>query len=157
MMKAHEIMTRDVITVPSDVTVEAVARLLTEHRISAVPVVTQNGLFVGMVSLNDLFPRLKEMRFTGQRLAKLFDSLVKLSDLPDFYWSTRHYRVTEVMDKFVPSIQADDNVEQVTSQLLYSDYRSLPVLQDGRVVGIISRSDLIRVAMNLSEGANTHE
>jgi CBS domain-containing protein len=154
-MKAHQIMTRDVMAVTEDSTVESVAQMLVTRRISAVPVVADDNKLVGMVSLNDLFPRLKDMRFSGQRLAKLFDSLINLADLPDLYWTTRHYPVTDVMDRFVPQIDINDEQEQITSQLLYSDYRSLPVVEDGRLVGIISRADLLRVAMKIP-GADTN-
>ena len=64
-MNARQIMTREVLTVTQDTSVEAAARLLLEHRINAVPVLDDGQRFVGMVNLNDLFPKLKEMRFSG--------------------------------------------------------------------------------------------
>lgn len=156
-MNASQIMTHEVIAVSTEDTVESVARLLITHSISALPVVAANNVLVGMVSLDDLFPRLKDMRFSGQRVAKLFDSLVNLADLPDFYWSTRHDRVADVMNKFVPPVYADDNLEQVTSLLLYSDYHSLPVIQDDKLIGIISRSDVLRAALRLPNEVTAHE
>lgn len=156
-MKVHQIMTQEVISIPEDATVEVAARLLITHRISAVPVVTLAGDLVGMVNLSDLFPRLKDMRFSGQRMAKLYNSLVNLADLPDFYWQTRHLPVADVMQRYVPSIKANDELEKAVTQLLYSDYRSLPVVDDGKLVGVISLSDLIRVGMVFPEKEATHE
>lgn len=150
-MNAREIMTQEVAAVDVSATVEEAARLLVNRRITAVPVVDANGAVVGIVSLNDLFPKLRDMRFSGQRLAKLFNSLINITDLPDYYWSARKLPVTEVMNKRPPTIQIDDSMEQIATLLLYSDYHSLPVVENARLVGIISRSDLIRVAMKLNE------
>jgi CBS-domain-containing membrane protein len=146
-MKAHQIMTGDVITVPEDATVEMAAHLLAKHRLNTVPVINQAGELLGMVDMSDLFPRLKDMRFSGQRMATLFNSLVNLADLPEFYWHTRDYPVANIMNRFVPSINASDDLEQVASQFLYNDYRTLPVIADGKLVGMISLTDLLKLAI----------
>lgn len=156
-MNARQIMTREVITVTQDTSVETAARLLLEHRINAVPVLDDDRRFVGMVNLNDLFPKLKEMRFSGQRLARLFDSLVSISDLPAFYWNTRQSPVAMVMNRHVPCLKPEDNLEEIANQLLYGDYHSLPVIEQGRLVGLISRSDLIRLALIAYRESDTHE
>ena len=151
MMNARQIMTRDVIFVSNNATVEEVARLLVAHRIMAIPVVDVHHKVVGIVNLNDLFPKLRDMRFSGQRLARLFNSLISITDLPDYYWTARTLPVKEVMNRQPPTIDADDNLEQIATHLLYSDYHSLPVVERGQLVGIISRTDLIRVVMKIEE------
>ena len=152
-MNARQIMTEDVIAVNMTATVEEAARLLDGHQIMAVPVVDDANRVVGIVNMNDLFPKLRDMRFSGQRVAHLFNSLINMTDLPDYYWSARKLSVTEVMNRQPPTIQLDDSLADVATQLLYSDYHSLPVVEaDGRMVGIISRTDLIRISMKIDEG-----
>lgn len=154
-MNARQIMTEDLITVSTSATVEEAARLLVGHQIMAVPVVDDTSRVVGIVNLNDLFPKLRDMRFSGQRMAHLFNSLINMADLPEYYWSSRKLPVTEVMNRQPPTLHVDDTLTEVATQLLYSDYHSLPVVEgDGRLVGIISRMDLIRVSMKIDEGAD---
>lgn len=154
-MDARQIMTDEVVAVNMTATVEEAARLLVGHQIMAVPVVDDANRVVGIVNLNDLFPKLRDMRFSGQRMAHLFNSLINMADLPDYYWSARKLPVTEVMNRQLPSLSVDDTLAEVASQLLYSDYHSLPVVEaDGQLVGIISRMDLIRVSMKIDEGGD---
>ncbi|NPV67054.1 MAG: CBS domain-containing protein [Anaerolineae bacterium] len=150
-MKAEQIMTREVIAVDQDATVEEVARILITRQINAVPVVNAQQEVVGMVSLNELFPKLKDMRFSETRMAHLFNTLVNISDLPDFYWKTRHLPVKEVMTRDMELVQVDDEMERIAALMAYHNYHSLPVVRGKQLVGIISRSDLIRVAMKVDK------
>jgi CBS domain-containing protein len=148
-MKAEQFMTREVVVVETDTTVEEVARILVTQQINAVPVIDANRAVVGMVSLNELFPKAKDMRFSGNRLALLFNTLVNVSDLPDFYWAARHTSVTEVMSRDFAVVQVNDDMEQIAALMAYNNYHTLPVVRDNKLVGIISRSDLIRIAIKV--------
>ncbi len=150
-MKAEQIMTREVIAVDEHATVEEAARLLVTRQISAVPVVNDRQEVIGMVSLNELFPRLKDMRFSETRMAHLFNTLVNISDLPDFYWKTRHLPVSEVMSRDIELVQVDDEMERIAALMAYHNYHTLPVVRGKQLVGTISRADLIRVAMKVDK------
>jgi CBS-domain-containing membrane protein len=112
-MKAREIMTRDVISILDEATVEDAARLLARNRISGMPVVNAAGLLMGLVTEHDL-------------IAKQGRS------------------VSEIMSRGVITIGPDTEVEQVQHLLTNQRIRRVPVVEDGRVIGIVSRSDLVR-------------
>lgn len=112
-MKAREIMTSNVISVRDTNTVEDAARLLTRHRISGMPVVTDDGVLVGLVTEYDL--------------------IAKQGDL-----------VRDIMTSQVVSVGADVEVEEVAHLLTNQRIRRVPVLDNGRLVGILSRADLVR-------------
>ena len=76
MLKAKDIMTRDVITVKPEATVEELARLLIEHKISGVPVVGGAGNIAGIVTENDLIR--KNKRFHIPTIIRLFDAYILL-------------------------------------------------------------------------------
>lgn len=113
-------MSRPVITVTPDCTVKAAAELLIEHDISALPVVGPTNELVGIVLEADLPQR----RPTA---------------------GIAPHKVAEVMTRHVPSIRADCEVSQAARILLEDDYRYVPVVNGGQVVGIVSRRDLVKV------------
>ncbi|NTW02660.1 MAG: CBS domain-containing protein [Oscillochloris sp.] len=112
-MKAHEIMTRNVICIRDDATVEEAARLLARNRISGLPVVNPTGALVGLITEHDLIAKRGRM-------------------------------VAELMSRAIISVSADTDVEQVQHLLTNQRIRRVPVLEHGRVIGIVSRSDLVR-------------
>jgi len=112
-MKAHEIMTRQVISILSDATVEDAARLLARNRISGLPVVNAEGMLVGLVTEHDLIARAGRL-------------------------------VSEIMSRSVITVSPDTEIEQVQHLLTNQRIRRVPVVENGRVVGIVSRSDLVR-------------
>lgn len=112
-MKAREIMTSNVISVRDTNTVEDAARLLARHRISGMPVVTSEGVLVGLVTEYDLIAKQGEL-------------------------------VRDIMTSQVVSVGADIEVEEVAHLLANQRIRRVPVLDNGRLVGILSRADLVR-------------
>ncbi|MFV9504812.1 MAG: CBS domain-containing protein [Oscillochloridaceae bacterium umkhey_bin13] len=112
-MKAREIMTREVISILDETTVEDAARVLARNRISGLPVVNTGGLLVGLITEHDLIAK------TGRS-------------------------VGDIMSRGVITVSPDTEVEQVQHLLTNQRIRRVPVVEDGRVVGIVSRSDLVR-------------
>lgn len=112
-MKAAEVMTTKVITVREEQTKQQVARLLSQHRISGLPVVNDENVVVGVVSEYDVIGK------KGQT-------------------------VGEIMTRGVISITPDTDLEEVRHILVNERIKRLPVLEQGRLVGIVSRADLVR-------------
>jgi CBS domain-containing protein len=112
-MKVREIMTSDVISVPEDSRVEDAARLLARHRISGLPVLSQSGKLVGLVTEYDLI-------------------------------SKQGNAVSDIMSRGVISITEDTDVEEVSHLLTNRRIRRVPVLRGDELVGIVSRSDLVK-------------
>jgi CBS-domain-containing membrane protein len=113
-MKVREIMTRNVISVTEDAPVREVARVLDRHRISGVPVTDDSGHMVGLISEFDLIAK-PEARFVG-----------------------------DAMTRDVISVMEDTDVEQVRFLLVDRRIKRVPVLRSQKLVGIVSRADLVR-------------
>jgi CBS domain-containing protein len=144
-MKASDVMTADVVSVHPDVPVHDVAKILLKTGISAVPVVDENGSPIGMVSEGDLIPRPEPEREArrdwwlallaeGEALSQNFLANLKTSDRT----------AGEIMSRPVVTVAPDTDVSEIAR--LLADYRikRVPVVHDGRVVGIVSRADLLR-------------
>jgi CBS-domain-containing membrane protein len=141
-MRAGDVMTPDVVTVEPGARVDEIARLMLEHHISAVPVVDTAGRLLGIVSEGDLVRR-AEMATAGRRawwLEMLADSAALARD----YVKTHGRRATDLMTRVVLTVGVDTPLEDVAQLLERHRIKRVPVVRDGRVVGIVSRADLLR-------------
>src|SRR5262249_5135115 len=116
-----------------------------ENGISAVPVIDESGAPVGMVSEGDLIPRRAVQRET--RRAWWLDLLAEGEVIdPDLLASlkTPNRKATDVMTCPVVTVHPDINVTAIAQILATHRIKRVPVVRDGRVVGIVSRADLLR-------------
>lgn len=152
--RASDIMTTPVISVAPDASVGDVARLLLENAISAVPVMDQSGELIGMVSDGDLLGRGEH-----DRLARRDWWLTMLTDQgkqETVLTADQQARaVNEVMHAPVITIDADAPIGAVADMLTTHRIKRLPVTRDGRVVGIVSRADVLRAATMILTPAQT--
>jgi CBS domain-containing protein len=144
-MKAREVMTREVATVAPDTATGEIARLLLERRISAVPVVDAGGAPIGMVSEGDLIGRDAAARASRRDwwLALLAEG-TELSE--NFINSLRRPERTarDVMSAPVVTIEEDTEAGEIARLLAEYRIKRVPVIHDGKLVGIVSRADLLR-------------
>jgi CBS domain-containing protein len=134
-------MTTDVITVKPDSMIRQVAQLLLCHRISAVPVVDQHGKLVGIVSEGDLMRRGETG--TEPRRSWWLQLLARPEDIAHDYVRSHARRVGDVMTQNVMTVSPDDTVADIAALLEEKRIKRVPVCRDGRVVGIVSRADLL--------------
>jgi CBS domain-containing protein len=150
-MTASDIMTKDVMFVRPDTPTRTVAKSLLEKGISAAPVVDANGTVVGMVSEADLLGRQiqgrtpnrmwwLEMLAEGEDLAAEFLDYVKSNDPV----------VRDVMRTPVVTVVESTRIEEIAELLQRHHIKRVPVLRDGRLVGIVARADLIRALSEIS-------
>lgn len=142
-MNVSEVMTYDVITVRPDTTVDQIAHHLTAHRINAVPVVNDEQQLLGVVSERELFLKEKGIPFSLVRAPALFREWVDLTRLDEVYAMSRHHTAQDVMNTSVPFVHPDDDIGHAAKVMLKYDIRSLPVLRDGVLEGVIARSDIL--------------
>ena len=138
-------MTKDVTTVRPDTTVEEIAHLLTTHRISAVPVVDDDHRVIGIVSESGLFLKEKGIPFSAVKLPALFRQWVDPGQLAEIYEGTRHHTANDIMSKDVICVDDNDDIGHVAWLMAQRSLKRVPVVRDGKLVGIISRADLIRL------------
>jgi CBS domain-containing protein len=141
-MRAGDVMTTDVVTVSPEARVEEIARLMLEHHISAVPVVDARGRLAGIVSEGDLVRRI-ETGTAGTR-AWWLELLADPATLAIDYVKTHGRRAADVMTRTVVTVEEDASLADVARLLEGRRIKRVPVVRDGRVVGIVSRADLVR-------------
>jgi CBS domain-containing protein len=141
-MKAHEVMTRDVTTVKDDTTVHDIAALMMEKHISGVPVLGDNGRIVGIVSQSDLLHRAE---LGTERRHKWWFKVFNDSDAAAREYAKAHgLRARDIMSRYVIVVNDDAELTDVADILERHGIKRVPVVHDGRLIGIISRGDLVR-------------
>ena len=136
-------MTVNVVTVEPSATVRDIATLLLERNISAVPVVDSEGKILGIVSEGDLMRRPEAD--TEQRKRSWWLGFVTGSaESAGEYAKTHGHRASDVMTRNVVVIEEDVPVSEIAQTLEEKHIKRVPVVQDGRLVGIVSRANLLR-------------
>lgn len=149
-MRAIDVMTSDVITTDENASVQAAAKLLVEHSISAVPVVDKDNRVIGMVSEGDLLHRAETE--TEQWGSWWLDMMPSRNRLATEYIKSHSDKVKDVMTRGVISVTEATAVADIAVLLETHRIKRVPVLRDGKLVGIVSRANLVRaLAMTSNE------
>ena len=141
-MKARDIMVRGIIAVHPDTLVRDIASLMVEKHISGVPVLSDNRKLVGMVSQSDLLHRADVG--TERKHKWWFRVLMDSRALAREYVKAHGLKAHDVMTRYVVSVRDDAEVRDVADILDKRRIKRVPVIQEDRVVGIITRGDLVR-------------
>ncbi|MGA9915965.1 CBS domain-containing protein [Paraburkholderia sp.] len=154
-MRALDIMTPSVVTATPDMTIHDAARLFVDNRISGMPVVDANGKVVGIVSQGDLLHRVETGTCHGKRAWWL--ELLSSSPREEAarYVKEHGHVVGDVMCDRVISIPDDMPFQQIADLMERRHLKRVPVLKDGKLVGIVSRSNLIRALASVAPAVDS--
>jgi CBS domain-containing protein len=147
-MRAHQIMTRQVITATVDTPIAEAARTLLNHHISGMPVVDATGRLVGVVSQGD-FMRRAEIGTQRRRSRWLKILLGPGREAADFVHE-RGRKVGEVMNPSPVTVTEEATLEEVTSTMEKNDIKRVPVMRGDRLVGIVTRTNLVQAVLDLA-------
>lgn len=150
-MHAAEIMTRDVITATPQTEVREIVELMLKNRISAVPVVDAAGKVLGMVSEGDLMRRVENK--TDRRDSWWLTALFTASNDASSYVKSHGRRAEDVMTRDVVTIGEDTPLYKIAQTLEKHHIKRVPVVKDGKLVGIVSRSNLLHGFSTMQQDA----
>jgi len=150
-MKARDVMCPRVISVPSDASVIEAVRLMLQNRISGLPVVGPKGELVGIVTEGD-FLRRGEIG-TQRRRSRWLEFLVGPGRLADEYVRARGRKVDEVMTPDPVTITEDTPLDEAVDLMERRRIKRLPVVREKRLVGIVSRANIMRALASLAREA----
>lgn len=152
-MRAHQIMSRQVITIDPDASITDAIHTMLAHHISGLPVVDRTGKLVGIISESD-FIRRAELG-TERKRPRLLAFLAG-ADRTALDYARQHGRkVSEVMTPNPATIDLDTPLVELASLMEARNVKRVPVMQGGRLAGIITRSDFLPAVAHLSEEAQS--
>lgn len=144
-LKVREIMQTEVVTVRPEATVGELADILAKNKISGVPVVDDQGGVLGMVSEADIILQDADLHFPYY--IQFLESVIYLQSVRKFEERFRKAfgsKVTEVMSEEVVAISPDASVREAATIMADRNINRLPVTEGGRLVGIVTRGDIVR-------------
>ena len=150
-MQARDVMTRSVISIDPDSTVLQAARLMLQHRISGLPVVDNAGKLVGILSEGD-FLRRRETQ-TQRRRSRWLEFLMGPGRMAAEYSHSHGSKVSEVMTTEVQSVGEDASLDDIVQLMERHHIKRVPVMQDGKLTGIVTRSNLMHAMVSLARTA----
>lgn len=145
MATAKDIMTKEVLTVTTDVTIEGLARILTKHDISGAPVVDEEGKLIGIVTESDLIKM--EQRLHIPTVINIFDAVIYLGSSKKFEEDIKRMAATTVEDIFrkdVVTIAENATIEEIATIMSEKNIHHLPVVKKGKLVGIVGKKDIVK-------------
>jgi CBS domain-containing protein len=146
-MKAQDVMTSNVVTARPNMTVQDLAKLMAARHISGLPVTTKDGEVVGMISESDFLHRVE----IGTGKNEDDGGGATPEERARQYAKSHGRLVSEVMSRPVIAVQPDCPLGDVADTLDRNEIKRVPVLDKGKVVGIIARSDLVRALGRMQE------
>jgi CBS domain-containing protein len=147
-MKAADVMATNVITVRLDTPVATIAEVLLANRISAAPVVNDKDVLVGIVSEGDLIHRVEAG--TERHRSWWLELLTGKETLAHEFVMSHARKAADVMTRPVISVQPDTPLGDIASLLEKHRIKRVPVASNGKIVGIVSRANLIQALVNLN-------
>jgi CBS domain-containing protein len=154
-MKASDIMTQPAITAREDATLEQIARTMMEHRIGGVPIVDSNGGLCGILTESDFTEKERFVPFSMFRAPQLFGEWFSPEGIDRVYRAARQIAAREVMTRPVITAAESASIHEIMTQMVRHEVHRIPILRDGRPVGIVTRHDLLKMMLGNSNGGDS--
>ena len=152
MLKVNDIMTTELITVSPETEIVKAATLLLENHINGVPVVNASGELVGILCQSDLIAQQKRLPIPS--FFTFMDGLFSTSSLKQFEKQVRKiaaYTVAQAMTTDPVFVGPDMGIEVVASLMVDNSVHTIPVVHEGKLVGIVGKEDILKTLLPKSE------
>lgn len=149
MRRARDIMTPDPVTITPQVTIAEAVRLLLEKKFNGLPVVDEGGRVVGVLCQSDLVAQ--QQRLHVPSVFTLLDGFIPLpgwGKAEEAFKKMSALIVEEAMTPNPVTAGPDTPVEDLASLMVRAKYYSLPVVEDGRLVGIVGKEDILKTLVD---------
>lgn len=148
-MKAKDIMQRKVLSIKKDVFIKEIAKILFENKISGVPVVDEEDKVIGIVTEKDLI--IKEKKPSFPSYVEFLGSILFLEGVKKYDEELKKLAATtaeEIMTKDVHTITEDASIEEIANIMVDNSVNRVPVVdKGGKIIGIISRADMLKTIL----------
>ncbi|RJQ65206.1 MAG: CBS domain-containing protein [Desulfobacteraceae bacterium] len=152
MITAKEIMSTQVITLSPQTEIIKAARVLLENGINGAPVVDEDGRLVGILCQSDLVAQQKQVPLPN--LFTLLGGYIPLTSTKQLDKEVRKIAALTVSDAMTPdpvTVNPDTRLDTIAALMVDNNFHTLPVLEQGRLVGIIGKEDVLRTLLQSPE------
>jgi CBS domain-containing protein len=148
MLKVKDIMTTEIITVSPETEIVQATKLLLENRINGVPVLDETGRLVGILCQSDLIAQQQKLPIPS--FFTLLDGLIPLVSEKQIDKQVRKIAAVTVAEAMTPNpvtVHPDTNIEEVAALMVDRNFHTIPVVDEGELVGIVGKEDILRTLM----------
>jgi CBS domain-containing protein len=138
-----ELMTEDFFTIAPQAPLSEVVMVMANNRVRSMPVTEADGSLVGIISETDLFLKERNAPFSTQKVPTLLGRIIDEHEIDQLDVSKR-IPVREVMRREVETVGRATTLEEAAMKMMRLGITNLPVVEDGRVVGVLRRIDILR-------------
>ena len=152
MLKAKDIMTRAVITVSPDMEIVNAAKILLENRINGAPVLDETGKLVGILCQSDLIAQQKKLPIPS--FFTFLDGLITLTSMKQLEKQVQKIAAVTVAQAMTPNpvtVKPDTDIEAVAALMVDQSFHTIPVVDEGELLGIVGKEDILKTLMPRSE------
>lgn len=143
-MKAIEFMTKDVFTCKLEDNVEDAAKSMIERGISVIPIVDESNHLTGIVTESDFIGKEVSIPHALASIKQLFGQMFYFGDVETIYLQAKGRKLKEIMTRKVTTITPGESLSDVVKLMISKNLKRLPVVEDGNLVGIVTRRDIIK-------------
>ena len=148
-MKVEEVMVRDVISVNRNSSIEEIVEVLTKNKLSGIPVLSDGGYLVGMVTEGDLLrlettPRLPEF-------INLLGAVIYYHGVDTYnedFKKMLAQKAADIMTEDVITVKEGTDIAEVAHLMLDNNIKQVPVVDGSKIVGMVARADIIKLLLN---------
>lgn len=151
MTSVKDIMTTGLITLSPEMEISMAAKVLLDNRINGAPVLDNDGRLVGILCQSDLIVQQKKLPLPT--LFTFLDGFIQLSSTRQMEKQVRKIAALKVSEAMTPSpvtVKPDTGIEAVAALMVDSSFHTLPVVDKGRLVGIVGKADVLRTLLTAS-------
>lgn len=144
-MQAKDIMTREVLTAKAEDSLDSIAKVLVENKISGMPVISDDNKVIGVISEKDLMIKAGELKVPFY--LTLLDSIIFLENPLRFNKDLKKYTASKVKDAMTPKalvVDENEDVSKIVNLMQSKKVNRVPVVRDGKLAGIITRNDILK-------------
>ena len=152
MLKVKDIMTKELITVSPETEIVHATKLLLENRINGVPVTDETGKIVGILCQSDLIAQQKKLPVPS--FFTFLDGLIPLTSMKQFEKQVQKIAAITVAQAMTPNpvaVRSDTGIEEVAALMVDNNFHTIPVVDEGELVGIVGKEDILRTLIPRSE------
>jgi len=152
MLKVKDIMKKELITVSPETEIVHATKLLLENRINGVPVTNETGKLVGILCQSDLIAQQKKLPVPS--FFSFLDGLITLTSMKHFEKEVQKIAAITVAQAMTPNpvtVRPDTDIEAVAALMVDNNFHTIPVVDEGELVGIVGKEDILRTLIPRSE------
>ena len=146
-----KIMTKEVVTAKPNDSIRTVIKLLSEHKISGIPVVGDNEVVVGIICESDILQALKTEFTTislvfpsSHALGMTFEETTNEVEIKDALKKLGEMKIEKIMTTNLITVEPNNTIEEVAQIMVQNNINRVPVINEDKLIGIVTRGDIIR-------------